>query len=279
MIMSKGRWCLVLFFTLLTFPYLDATAGTRITDRVPATSIDGTETVGIIQGGVDKKTTTSNLNKYDYKNKFVLQDDFITGTGASAQIGALGWGVSGGTATMQASTTADGGHPGLARLDTGAGAGTLARMMFETQTNALLALGSWSADMTWVMRLNQTNTNTMSRIGTGDDYTSDPPGTGVFFEKLNADTEWFCVTRQGASQTRVTSSVTTDTSFHTFRMNSTPAGVSFYIDGSAVCGGTFVATLPTTLTQPTVWIKNVDAASKTLDVDYFGIEVTGLVRP
>jgi hypothetical protein len=214
---------------------------------------------------------TSNIDEsgYRYRTRVFLQDDFLTGAASSGSIGVLGWGSSG-TVTTQAGV-AD--LPGLYRFDTGAVSATNARLNFAT-SSAFVA--SELHRITWITRLNTNDANTTVRYGAGNSVALSPPANGIYFEKLDGDTNWFCVTRAAAAETRTNSGIAVDTGFHTFYYERYAASVRFWIDGVLVAEN--VLTLPTGAVSPFAFIINSAAAAKTFDVDYFQLHVFDLSR-
>lgn len=220
--------------------------------------------------GSDLSTRQSNL--YPYKSSIFLQDDFVTGIGGSGTIGELGWNLSSGTAANQASET--GGRIGIIRRDTTAVINTYASITLFNSSNAIDT--ALPHIITWAVRLNTNDANTTLRIGSTNSAFA-APANGVYFEKLDADTNWFCVTRAGGVQTRTDSTIATNTSFNTFVYSRQSSGVTFSINGTSVCG-THTTNIPANFYVPSVAITNSAAAAKTVDLDYFEGVLTGLTR-
>lgn len=218
--------------------------------------------------------TRSDRTSYDYRTSCFQKDDFTAGTGTSSNIGELQWTQSNGTLTVPTAA----GHPGIIRQDTGAGAGTLCCLVNASAGNPL-----WFAnelfDMTWVVRLNTNDTDTQMRIGATSSGTGDPASNGIFVEKLYADTSWFGVVRASAAQTRTAALAACSTNWLTVRIRQTTAGtILFSLDGAAEVsqGGGNVP--GATGLVPWIQIKNQSAASKTYDIDYYELTITGLSR-
>lgn len=222
--------------------------------------------VSFLAFGSDMQTMQSPL--YPYRSTMMQQDDFITGNG-SGSWGVLGW-TSAGTLSVQGSET---NRPGILRIDTGAVSGTQARISYSNSG----AIDPAAASTTiWATRLNTNDANTTLRIGLGNSVATSPPGNGIYFEKLDADTNWFCVTRAAAVQTRTDSGIAVNTSFNTFSMTRNSSGALFYLNNALVC--THTTNIPTQFISPYVFIINSAAAAKTVDVDYFQIMMNSLVR-
>lgn len=210
---------------------------------------------------------------YDPRTSLYVQDDFISGVNTNGQGGSLGWSQAG-TVTGVASET---NRPGIVRLDTGSSSGTQARINVAqmSATSAAVAPTSLSR-VRWMTRLNTNDTDTAVRLGLANSVAGTPGNDGIFFEKGAADTIWQCITRASSSQTKTASAVTIDTNFHTFSIQRSGASIFFYIDYVLVA--THTATIPTVFLAPMAQILNSANASKTLDVDYFELQLTGLVR-
>lgn len=209
---------------------------------------------------------------YDYRAQVQFQEEFIGGNSSSTTIGTHNWSTSGGTNSIPAPEAS---HPGIIRRDTSSSSGTATYLFLGTATRNFLASESFS--MTWVFRLNQTDANTKVRVGAMNSV-ADPSTSGVYIEKLDADTNWFCVTRSASTETpRTDSGVATGTGWVRLEIKKTSAGVSWIINGSPVCG--VVATnVPTAAQIPIAFIINSAVASKTMDIDYFGFKITGISR-
>ena len=208
---------------------------------------------------------------YNFHNTIELQDEFISGSLSSP--GSLGWTVVGGTTTNQISVA---NHYGLIRRDTSAVSGTTASTRLETGTSS-----SWdptiAKSILWNVRINTNDANTTMRMGGMLPAAANPPTQGIYFEKLDADSNWFCVCNTGGVLTRVDSAVGVDLNFHTFRHVRSSSGVQFSIDGVNVCG-LITTNIPTQFINAEIQITNSAAASKTLDLDYFQAQLYGFSR-
>lgn len=219
--------------------------------------------------GSDLQTRKSSL--YPYQSSLVLQDDFISGGTGGGNVGALGFNLSGGTTTVLAS---EANRPGLIRRDTSAVINTFTSISISSTSSAFDPAVVNS--LTWITRLNTNDANTSVKIGSQGSAFTIAPAAGEYFEKLAADTNWFCVTRQGGVETRTDSGVAVNTSFNTFKYTNNISSVEFRINGSVVC--THTTNLPTSFINPTVAIQNTAAAAKTIDIDYFEFSITSLSR-
>lgn len=206
---------------------------------------------------------------YPSASSIFLQDDFVTGGTASTTIGALGWTASG-TITRIASEL---NRTGLYTVSTGAVSATFAGV-YWFQNTALVA--SQNHSIQWYIRVNTNDANTLIRTGLMNSIVASPPTNGIYFEKLDADTNWFCVTRNGGVETRTDSGVAVSTNFvnHAYTRNST--GVFFRIDNALVC--THTTNVTNVAATPGIQILNSAALAKTMDLDYFQINITGITR-
>lgn len=220
--------------------------------------------------GSDLRTQQSTL--YPYRSMIEQQDDFMGGNTTSGSIGVLGW-SSNGTLTAAPSSTAN--RIGIVQLDTTAVISTQARINFTQNSFVMDPANPHS--ILWVLQLNTNDANTTIRFGASNPVQNNPPTHGIYIEKLDADTNWFCVTRAGGVQTRTDSTVAVDTSYHTFTYTRTSSGVVFSIDNTSVCG-THTTNIPTTFIDPVVYIINSAGASKTVNIDYFQQRIFGIVR-
>lgn len=216
--------------------------------------------------------TTPNSNLYPFKSVIRVQEDFAGGGTVSGTIGSLGMGSAGGTTSIIAS---EANRPGIVRRDTSAVINTITTLVLYPGSSALMT-SSLPHSITWVERLNTNDANTELRIGLAASTGAAPPNDGEYFEKLAADTNYFCVTRAASVETRTDSTIAVNTSFNTFVVTRGVGVVTFQINGVAVCSHT--TNLTAVLANPFTQIQNTAAASKTHDHDYFQLVLTGIVR-
>lgn len=206
---------------------------------------------------------------YDYRSTIELQDDFISGSASSGLIGSLGWSAGGTLSTLVGTAN----RFGVVQFSTGTTSGTIARL--SLLFNSLLPQQEHS--ISFVIRLNTNDANTTIRIGSTSNFAASPANEGIYLEKLDADTNWFCVTRGVSTQTRVDSTIAVTTNFATFRYVRNAAGVQFYLDGVPVCG-MMTTNIPTTVIGVGAMIINSTTAAKTFDVDYAEFKIKGMTR-
>ena len=215
---------------------------------------------------------------YPYKSSVIFQDEFLSGSTTSGVIGSLGWGFSNGTTSFLVSET---NRMGILRRDTGAGVGTVTSLRLNINTSATFT-GNIAHDILWMVRANNNDADTAIRVGVATPtFTTDPPTDGIYFEKLYADTNWFCVTRSAATglETRTDSTIAVSTNFvtlaHQLVVSPTSSAI-FQINGTTVC--THTANITTVFVSPWTHIVNQVGAAKTLDHDYVQFRVYGLAR-
>jgi len=132
-------------------------------------------------------------------------DDFLGGSPTSLAIGKFGWGLVAATSGTVASTS---GHPGIFGLSVGA---TAVGSLYLSGPNG--ALGPLAANIKSVSYVANypTGANVPDKILgiTSTSVAAAPADDAVYFECLAADTNWFAVTRDGATtnQTRTDTGV------------------------------------------------------------------------
>lgn len=209
---------------------------------------------------------------YPFQNSIALQDEFVTGINTSGTVSTLGWTLSGGTNTNQASET---NRLGLFRKSTSAVINTLGVIALYGSSGAIDP--TLPARMVWAVRLNTNDANTTVRVGSANSAFANPPTHGIYLEKLDADTNWFCVARAAGVETRTDSTVAVSTSFITMRITRNSSGVQFSLNGVNVCS-LITTNIPTAFVNPGVSLINSAAADKSIDLDYFQLSISGIVR-
>ncbi|CAA9256371.1 MAG: hypothetical protein AVDCRST_MAG83-2429 [uncultured Arthrobacter sp.] len=202
-------------------------------------------------------------------------DDFISGNTSTGQLGSLGWSFAGGAATHPAAVA---GRPGIVRRDTSATSGTYAYTGLRVSSTAGVIFGTDLFDVTFSVRLTQTDANTQARVGVSADPATNPSASGLYLEKLFADTAWFGVSRNASAETRTTTGVVVAANVwyrvRVRRISGTQVGVT--LDNGAEI--LFTTNLPNVALQPFFSISNNVATLKSMDVDYADIAVIGLAR-
>lgn len=206
-------------------------------------------------------------NLYDYRRMFRVQEDFAGGTSGLYWVRNLG---------AQAGAIVAG-FPGVTRLSTSAVSGTLCSYFMGSGVEIIVP--TYNVDMFYIVRLNTNDANTTIRIGAQvSGGTVSPPSNGWYFEKLDADVNWFMVTRGGGVETRVDTGIAIDQNFHTFQIVYTGATEEkkFYLDGRLLLTATTNSL--TSNIRPALSIVNSAAADKSFDFDYAEVEISGLAR-
>lgn len=194
-------------------------------------------------------------------------DEFLTGDTTTGEIGSLGWNSSGGTVTTLASVA---GRPGINRRET-----TTTINTFALNRNSSTIDPADTFDLTFIFRLNQTDSDTTLRIGLANTFSA-APADGIYLEKLGADINWFYITN-AAAETRTDSGVAAGTGWFRLRIRRKDAStIAFSLDGGAETDVT--ANIPTAAMFWGWQITNAAAANKTMDMDYTHLLVTGLSR-
>lgn len=203
---------------------------------------------------------TRSSTLYPFSTTVELQDDFMLGGTGDGSIGTLGWG-SGGTVTT---VPGQSNRPGIYNFATGAVLGTIARINMSGGLPLSLAD---THRVTWVYRLSTNDANTTFRIGSSSSWVGLPPTNGIYVEKLDGDTNWFCVARASGVQTRIDTGIAVNTSFHTMSYVRNSSGVQFLFDNLNVCD-LITTNIPTSTGGAGAMIVNSAAASKSFDIDY-----------
>lgn len=209
---------------------------------------------------------------YDYRNAIEMQEEFGTGSTSSGLIGQLGWFSAGGTFSL---IDSEANRVGIVRKDTSASSGTVSHLIlsgnqrFYNANNTL----QWK----WIVRPNQIDANTTIRVGQSLTCTISPITTGIYFERLDADTNWFAVTNEATSATRTDTGIVATAAWIIFSIEKVSnTSVRFYINNVIVA--THTTNLPSTQNSPCAQIVNSAAASKTMDFDYWETKITGITR-
>lgn len=208
---------------------------------------------------------------YPYKSSIFLQDDFVSGNNTNGTIGVLGWIQNGGTTTLIASSA---NRPGIIRKNTTAAINTLAQLSMNSNSSTIDP--ALPHTVIWVVKNNQNDADVTTRIGEANSPITEPPTHGIYFEKLGADTNYFCVTRAGGVETRTDTGIAFNTNFNTSFINRNSSGVMFYLNDALVC--THTTNIPTTFVNPFIYITNLAAVDKSMDADYFEFRLYGLTR-
>jgi len=210
---------------------------------------------------------------YNYRYGFTLQDEFLSGTQSSSQVGSLGWVTAGGVAAQSAEANS----PGLYRFSTGAVINTISRL--STHNSSAFDPSTYHR-ISWLVRVNTPDANTTVRFGAANSVAGNPPNNGIVFEKLAADTNWFAVVYSGAVlQHRIDTGIAVSASFVSlmYEYNPATASIGFFVNRQLVVTISNPV-IPAAFISPYGFIINTAAADKTFDVDYFDMIVKGITR-
>lgn len=214
-------------------------------------------------------------------SRVAMWDDFLSGDkSTTASIGTLGWQQQGvGTFTE---LTSEANHPGLIRMDS-----TTSTTNNTATLHLMRTVGfqrSEMFDLTWIFRVNQADTSMVARVGllgaATSAYNQPRPSDGIWLEKSASDTTWFWTIRSGGTDVqRIDTGVAvTAASWVKLRLRRVDSNTL----GLTVNNGvelTSTATLPASPCTPWAVVHNGNTAnSRTMDVDYFSLALTGLVR-
>lgn len=210
----------------------------------------------------------------NHRRSYYAKDDFIGGSASTGFIGELGW-ISAGTGTVTR-PAGEAGHPGIVRLDSTATISTICAIS-PTGNGTTTMLPAEMFDMTFIVRLNTNDADTLVRLGLAAASNSNPSANGIWVEKDNADTSWAGITRASSVETQSANLVAVGTGWVKFRIRRVnPTTIGFTVDdGTEV---TQTTNIPTTALHPFLQIRNNAAAAKTIDMDFWDIHVTGLSR-
>lgn len=215
--------------------------------------------------------------KLDFRREYYLRDDFIFGQATTFNIGELGWSFIASTSGVATKIAPVADHPGIFRLDSGATASSAPGFGSGSNTVYGNPLPAELFDITFLLRLNQNDTDTNVAFGMGNSI-GVAPAEALMFEKKAADTSWFGNARTGGADGRTSAVAAVDTGWHRFRIrrvNLTTIGWSID-EGTEQTKATGI---PTTAMEFFLSISNnAVAASKTIDIDYFEMYVMGLAR-
>lgn len=212
--------------------------------------------------------------RLDARHASYANDDFLTGQLTDGTIGAFGWNLNQVDSLTVLNTALN--HPGIRRLDTSASATTNTTLF---HANGVAPGESFECE--YIFRLNQADTDTMCRIGLADSI-ADPPTNGIYLEKLYANTNWFVVCR-ATTQTKTDTGIAV-TAGSWVRLlirkhNNESIGFSLNdVDRINTNDSKRIALNIPLLVGPLFAIRNQAAASKTLDIDFYGQWIGGLDR-
>ncbi len=222
-------------------------------------------------GGSDPNT----LGTWTPRTYFRHYEEFIGGSAATnGTIGETGWIASNGSGATVTALNGEANHPGIRRLDSG-GTINISSAIYPGHSSMFYPFGtlysaSWRAY--FGARINAT-TQFISRLGFSDAITT-ADADGCFFRNASttAQANWFGVCKNNVGETTTDTTIAADTNWHTFEIRCDGTQVTFYIDG-VQRGSAITANITTDGQYPYGKITNSEAVSKTMDVDFIGIEM------
>ena len=207
-----------------------------------------------------------------------ISDDFWSGLTALGNIGELAWTISVAGTGVLGVIAGVANHPAIDTFSTGTTSAS-ALILHLSSTTVGVILPTNFFDITYIVKLSQSDANTSVKAGMANSATSATPTNGIYFEKLDADNNWFGVCRASAAQTRTAAMNATGTGWVKMRVrlrDYTTDSVCFSINGGTEsCLG---ANKPTTNLIPFVRIANSTAAAKNMYIDYFSLRVWPITR-
>jgi hypothetical protein len=194
----------------------------------------------------------------------VFWDDFLTGGTTTGIVGQLGWYVS--TTGTASQPTAPANHPGIHRITTGTGS-AVAAMLHQANAGQLVSEFGYLK----VIISFGTGANVPIKRAGLFFSASNPPQHGVYFECLAADTNWFSVTRENASQTRKDTGIAYNASAYPVFEIAHPSSTlwQFSVNGAVVASHTTGENLPLESRAMFIGYTVVDQGTAvTVDFDY-----------
>lgn len=176
--------------------------------------------------------------------------------------------------------TPDINHPGIACVNVGSATSGNYRISPTSQfREAFNPAGIFEYIFVIFPTTNNTITGVKYRFGFYED-TNDPPTSGIYFEKLAADSNWFAVCRTGGAQTRVDTGIafTADTWYKIVCRRINGSTIGFKVNaGSEV---TIATNVPTTFQNNLggFLVTPADALNHYTYWDFFSYRRSGLTR-
>jgi len=206
--------------------------------------------------------------------------------------GQLGWGWEGGDAFAEIAVAT--GHVGVLMRETGAVSGTRCRTYLPTRRAFnLIPLFNvddpFEVDFVFVMLQ---MTNVVVRVGifqiahAGSGTADDPPAEGIYFERLDTDTNWFGVCRSAGAppETRVDTGKPFNTAWRKLSIRRKKAGsgstgiIRFVVNDDEVNGVEVSANIPTDRMGLMFFHRNTAAVNKQMYIDAATLRIPLLAR-
>lgn len=190
-----------------------------------------------------------------------IVEEWASSASTTPNVGSLGWAHAASSgATMTNAVAVEDGHPGMYIQTTGTSTSNAISSLHLTQAGSnygtVHVSGYW--DLTWIIKLGVSDSNTLVRIGLACTGVAGPtinPAEGIYFEKTAAGTKWYAVNRHSSTEDPVDTTVSTDTSWATLRIWRVDGStVSFSINGTT--RATKTDNMPTSGCSPWAGINN-----------------------
>lgn len=203
-----------------------------------------------------------------HPNLLQVIDDFVTGSQEAGEIGIAGWNFTNGTVAYINSV---GNEIGVIRRTTGTTANQVASMFLGDVTNRnLFTYRSFERFVIWVRGV-VVSADATYRVGIFADVAGNPTTTGIYFEKLPTDTNWFIVVRNAGTQQRIDTNlvfnITTWARFSAVRKGN--GNIDFFGGESLVTIAADSLNLPTIATGLNIGIQIIPTTTtaRALDID------------
>jgi hypothetical protein len=226
--------------------------------------------------GTDTSWATSS-GASDPLGTLSLVDDFPLVGATTGQIGSLGWLEStSGTAAATVLKSGISGHPGIITIRPGTVAAGRACISLGGSGTNTLVLGGGAVETTWIVRSAQTlSAFEMLIVGLGDTAaTAGDQVNGVYFQLLTGDTNWFIVTANASTRTRVDTGIAyVANSWFKLKLTVNAAGTSVQANINGTNVGTAITTnIPTAAISPMAKVDGIASGTASdTDIDFFSL--------
>ena len=207
-----------------------------------------------------------------------LVDDFFSVSVETGETGALGWSFNNGSIAVHLSEQ---NHPGSFTRTTGATTDQISTLYLGAQINGTANAFRFDEfdEITWIIKLSQTSADFRIRCGIAAFSNDENLTHGVFFERMQTDTEWFGATENGSSGSRTASLIANSTNWIKLklrRINATTVGFSVN-GGTEVTKTTDIPDAADTM-MPHITIIPSTANAKSVVIDFFSMKLLPVVR-
>lgn len=257
-------------------------ASKKISALTSATTLGGAEVVPVVQSGTTKKATVAQISAYgqnlllDPTAATVLRDEFMFGSTESGEMGELGWGFTNGTFNL---ANSEANHPGVATRASTAVSGTIASTYVGGGGSSIDIMAGQVDEMIWIVEPQTAGADFDIRFGLSADWSSLTPTSGVYFERLAADTNWFAVTRTSSTQTRTSLAIALTAAWFKLRMRRIGTNDwRFSVDGGTEVILTANCPPDTIQLSPGNHINPTSANARSFNVDFFGMRLLAQAR-